>query len=100
MYSKKTQMQRKKMLMGKMGRSHDITLTPRDFNYDNHHYQYLKYTKRGKVSYICHFRCISAVNDGENITQCPYLQLAIEFSDGSVLLHLPLYIFLNIRNSV
>lgn len=38
------------MLMGKMGRSHDITLTPRDFNYDNHHYQYLKYTKRGKVS--------------------------------------------------
>ncbi|KYN40489.1 Testican-2 [Trachymyrmex septentrionalis] len=48
MYSKKTQMQRKKMLMGKMGRNHDITLTPRDFNYDNHHYQYLKYTKRGK----------------------------------------------------
>lgn len=36
--------------MGKMGRTHDITLTPRDFNYDNHHYQYLKYTKRGKVS--------------------------------------------------
>jgi len=43
-------MQRKKMLLGKMGRNHDITLTPRDFNYDNHHYQYLKYTKRGKVS--------------------------------------------------
>jgi len=44
------QMQKKKTLMGKMGRNHDITLTPRDFNYDNHHYQYLKYTKRGKVS--------------------------------------------------
>jgi len=43
-------MQRKKTLLGKMGRNHDITLTPRDFNYDNHHYQYLKYTKRGKVS--------------------------------------------------
>ncbi|XP_032681567.1 proteoglycan Cow isoform X1 [Odontomachus brunneus] len=49
-YTKKMQMQRKKTLMGKMGgRSHDITLTPRDFNYDNHHYQYLKYTKRGKA---------------------------------------------------
>ncbi|EFN85466.1 Testican-3, partial [Harpegnathos saltator] len=49
-YTKKMQMQRKKGLMGKMGRNHDITLTPRDFNYDNHHYQYLKYSKRGKVS--------------------------------------------------
>ena len=32
-----------------MGRNRDITLTPRDFNYDNHHYQYLKYSKRAKV---------------------------------------------------
>ncbi|KMQ91648.1 testican-like protein, partial [Lasius niger] len=49
LYSKKMQMQRKKTFMGKMGHNHDITLTPRDFNYDNHHYQYLKYTKRGKL---------------------------------------------------
>ncbi|XP_011629611.1 proteoglycan Cow-like [Pogonomyrmex barbatus] len=65
--SKKTQMQRKKMLMGKMGRNHDITLTPRDFNYDNHHYQYLKYTKHGKVSHIRFLCYISAINDRENI---------------------------------
>ncbi|KAL6254805.1 hypothetical protein P5V15_014140 [Pogonomyrmex californicus] len=67
-YSKKTQMQRKKMLMGKMGRNHDITLTPRDFNYDNHHYQYLKYTKHGKVSHICFLCYISVINDRENVT--------------------------------
>lgn len=61
------------MLMGKMGRNHDITLTPRDFNYDNHHYQYLKYTKRGKVSHIRFSRCIPAANGTENITRCPHL---------------------------
>ncbi|XP_050454309.1 proteoglycan Cow isoform X3 [Cataglyphis hispanica] len=48
LYSKKMQMQRKKMLMGKIGHNHDITFMPRDFSYDNHHYQYLKYTKHGK----------------------------------------------------
>lgn len=51
--------------MGKMGHNHDITLTPRDFNYDNHHYQYLKYTKRGKVSLL---RRISVAIDSENVT--------------------------------
>lgn len=47
-HSKKMQMQRQKSL-GKLTRNRDITLTPRDFNYDNHHYQYLKYTKRAKA---------------------------------------------------
>ncbi|XP_057338958.1 proteoglycan Cow isoform X1 [Microplitis mediator] len=37
-----------KNFLGKSGRNRDITLTPRDFNYDNHHYQYLKYSKRPK----------------------------------------------------
>lgn len=48
-HTKKTQTQRQKSLMGKIGRNHDFTLTPRDFNYDNHHYRYLKYTKRAKT---------------------------------------------------
>ena len=48
MHSKK--LQRQKSLLGKSKGNHDITLTPRDFNYDNHHYQYLKYSKRAKVS--------------------------------------------------
>ncbi|KAH0568088.1 hypothetical protein KQX54_018179 [Cotesia glomerata] len=39
-----------KNILGKTGRNRDITLTPRDFNYDNHHYQYLKYSKRPKLS--------------------------------------------------
>ncbi|XP_066603602.1 proteoglycan Cow isoform X2 [Prorops nasuta] len=47
-HNKKMQLQRQKML-GRSGRNRDITLTPRDFNYDNHHYQYLKYTKRDKL---------------------------------------------------
>ncbi|XP_034938062.1 proteoglycan Cow [Chelonus insularis] len=37
-----------KTFLGKTGRNRDITLTPRDFNYDNHHYQYLKYSKKIK----------------------------------------------------
>ncbi|XP_044011138.1 proteoglycan Cow isoform X1 [Aphidius gifuensis] len=41
--------QSKKSLLGKLSRNRDITLTPRDFNYDNHHYQYLKYSKRTKL---------------------------------------------------
>lgn len=49
-YNKKMQIERLKSKMGEMMRNRDITLTPRDFNYDNHHYQYLKYTKRAKVS--------------------------------------------------
>ncbi|XP_053980425.1 proteoglycan Cow isoform X1 [Hylaeus anthracinus] len=48
-YNKKMQMERQKSKMGEMMRNRDITLTPRDFNYDNHHYQYIKYTKRGKA---------------------------------------------------
>lgn len=40
----------KQSLLGKTNRDRDITLTPRDFNYDNHHYKYLKYTKRAKVT--------------------------------------------------
>lgn len=51
-HNKKMQMQRQKALASKMTRNHEITFTPRDFNYDNHHYQYLKYTKRAKVSRI------------------------------------------------
>ncbi|KZC08962.1 Testican-2 [Dufourea novaeangliae] len=47
-HNKKMQTQRQKS-MGKLTRNRDITLTPRDFNYDNHHYQYLKYTKRAKA---------------------------------------------------
>ncbi|XP_051168631.1 proteoglycan Cow [Leptopilina boulardi] len=39
----------KQSLLGKMNRDRDITLTPRDFNYDNHHYKYLKYSKRAKA---------------------------------------------------
>ncbi|XP_012276551.1 proteoglycan Cow [Orussus abietinus] len=46
---KKLQMQMQKSLTGKTSRNRDITLTPRDFNYDNHHYQYLKYSKRAKA---------------------------------------------------
>ncbi|XP_015589539.1 proteoglycan Cow isoform X2 [Cephus cinctus] len=46
---KKLQLHRQKSLMGRSSRNRDITLTPRDFNYDNHHYQYLKYTKRAKA---------------------------------------------------
>ncbi|XP_043273694.1 proteoglycan Cow isoform X2 [Venturia canescens] len=49
-HSKKAQMQKQKSLLGKISRNRDITLTPRDFNYDNHHYQYLKYSKRGKTA--------------------------------------------------
>lgn len=48
-HNKKMQLQRQKALSGKM-RNRDITLTPHVFNYDNHHYQYLKYSKRAKVS--------------------------------------------------
>ncbi|KOC69985.1 Testican-2 [Habropoda laboriosa] len=48
-HNKKMQMQRQKSLSGKMSRNRDITLTPHVFNYDNHHYQYLKYTKRAKA---------------------------------------------------
>ncbi|XP_058800671.1 proteoglycan Cow isoform X2 [Phymastichus coffea] len=40
--------QRQKSGQAKGKNNHDITLTPRDFNYDNHHYQYLKYSKRAK----------------------------------------------------
>ncbi|XP_076672319.1 proteoglycan Cow [Andrena cerasifolii] len=47
--NKKMQMQRPKSLASKIMRNNEITFTPRDFNYDNHHYQYLKYTKRAKV---------------------------------------------------
>ncbi|XP_014207807.1 proteoglycan Cow-like [Copidosoma floridanum] len=39
----------KKMERQKMSNyknNHDITLTPRDFSFDNHHYQYLKYSKK------------------------------------------------------
>lgn len=98
-YSKKTQMQRKKMLMGKMGRNHDITLTPRDFNYDNHHYQYLKYTKRGKVSLLLtpHFRCKR---------QGKYHAVSLPTSRWSSRMEIcfstlaTLYIFLRIRNCV
>ncbi|XP_076247969.1 proteoglycan Cow isoform X2 [Calliopsis andreniformis] len=46
--TKKMHVQRQKSLANKLKRSHDITFTPRDFNYDNHHYRYLKYTKRIK----------------------------------------------------
>ena len=49
-HNKKMQLQRQKSLSGKLSRNRDITLTPHVFNYDNHHYQYLKYTKRAKVS--------------------------------------------------
>ncbi|KAK0073444.1 hypothetical protein PV326_013405, partial [Microctonus aethiopoides] len=49
LHTKKIPQQRlQKNLLGKSGRNRDITLTPRDFNYDNHHYQYLKYSKRTK----------------------------------------------------
>ncbi|XP_031781558.1 proteoglycan Cow isoform X1 [Nasonia vitripennis] len=47
-HQKKLQLQRQKSLLGKSKNNRDITLTPRDFNYDNHHYQYLKYSKRAK----------------------------------------------------
>ncbi|XP_048512789.1 proteoglycan Cow isoform X2 [Athalia rosae] len=49
MHKKKMQMQRQNSFLGKLNRNRDITLTPRDFNYDNHHYQYLKYTKHAKI---------------------------------------------------
>ncbi|XP_015120183.1 proteoglycan Cow [Diachasma alloeum] len=42
------QIKPQKSLLGKLGRNRDITLMPRDFNFDNHHYQYLKYGKRIK----------------------------------------------------
>lgn len=55
------------MLSGKLNRNSDreFTLTPREFHYDNHHYQYLKYTKREKASAsktksFCGFACTKA----------------------------------------
>ncbi|KAJ8676675.1 hypothetical protein QAD02_012462 [Eretmocerus hayati] len=49
-HPKKSQLQRQRSLLGKNKNNRDITLTPRDFNYDNHHYQYLKYSKRAKTA--------------------------------------------------
>jgi hypothetical protein len=50
MYYKRLHLQPKTNWIRKSKVSHEIGFTPQNFNYGNHHYQYLKYSKTDKVN--------------------------------------------------